>query len=119
MESRKTLINQGFFGYRGSFPLICFSWLLYKPYAEHVFPAGSNLKKFADLFDVIAEVNHGDNFEDAWRVFNQPYTGSTKDLPADNTLRRNFIQYINDGGSFGDGYGIILYNGKEKRIINA
>lgn len=99
-------------------PIVSDTWILYKPYIEQVYPKGSNLKQFAELFDVINCYQVGDDFPDAWRVFHQMYDGNTEKLPADTTLRRNFIKYINGGGDFGYGYGIILYDGKMKKIIN-
>lgn len=98
-------------------PIITHTWLLYKPYIEKVYPEGSNLKTFASLFEIL-DNNKDESFYDAWRVFHKFYQGTTERLPADNTLRRNFIQYMNDGGDFGEGYGIILYDGKQKKIIN-
>ena len=99
-------------------PIITHTWLFYKPYATKVFPEGSNIRRFAEMFDVIDSRSSGNAFHDAWRVFNKSYSGTTEDLPADNTLRRNFIKYINEGGDFGVGYGIILYDGETGKIIN-
>ena len=99
-------------------PIICQSWLLYKPYVENVFPKNSNIKQFTDMFDIIDATSAGNVFSDCWRVFNKMYEGTTEGLPVDNTLRRNFVEYINSGGDFGYGYGIILYDGKQKKIIN-
>ena len=99
-------------------PIISCTWLLYKPYIDRIYPENSNIKQFAGLFDIIDLIGTGNEFEDSWRVFNQIYTGSTKDLPSDNTLRRNFIKYIEDGGDFGYGYGIILYDGEKRKIVN-
>lgn len=99
-------------------PIVTHTWLLYKPYMEHVFPKGSNLERFVKLFDVIESSSTGCQFNDCWRVFNKMYEGTTIGLPSDNTLRRNFIRYINDGGDFGGGYGVILYDGENRKIIN-
>ncbi|MBO5453163.1 MAG: DUF5596 domain-containing protein [Clostridia bacterium] len=99
-------------------PIISHTWLLYKPYIDKIFPKDSNLKKFANMFDIINVTSAGKDFPDGWRVFGKMYRGTTDNLPADNTLRRNFIEYINSGGDFGYGYGIILYNGKTRSIMN-
>ena len=99
-------------------PIICSSWLLYKPYVECVFPQQSNMLKFAELFDIIDSISNDKDFKPCWRVFNKRFDGTTNGLPADNTLRRNFIKYINDGGDFGTGYGVALYDGKKRKIIN-
>ncbi len=99
-------------------PIISYTWLFYKPYLDKVFLKGSNVEKFVNLFDIIDSKSDGNRFDDCWRVFNKMYDGTTRGLPSDNTLRRNFIKYIDDGGDFGGGYGVILYNGKTGEIIN-
>lgn len=99
-------------------PIVCHSWLLFPPYLEKVFPEGSNLEKFARLFDVIATISSGDVFIDCTSIFLKPYNGSTAGFPRDNTLRRNFIDYIEAGNTFGYGYGVILYDGEKDKIIN-
>lgn len=99
-------------------PIISHTWLLYRPYIDSVFPENSNLWKFAKMFDIIDTTSTGNVFDDSWRIFNKKYEGTTTDLPTDNTLRRNFVEYIKSGGDFGYGYGIILYDGKQKKIVN-
>lgn len=98
-------------------PIISQTWMFYEPYVEKVFPEGSNLKKFANMFDIVESFSKGYDFPNAWRVFNKDYNGNTKELPADNSLRKSFIKYIDEGGDSGIGYGILLYNGKTKEII--
>ena len=97
--------------------IFCASWLLYTPYVENIFPEGSNLHKFAEMFDVYLDSERED-FSDCWRIFGKKYEGTTEGLPSDTTLRRNFIKYINEGKSFGNGYGVILYDGEQRKIIN-
>lgn len=97
-------------------PVFCQSWLLYERYINEVYPEGSNLKKFAGMFDLYD--NQPSEFADCWRVFGKMYEGSTEGLPTDTTLRRKFVEYINAGGTFGRGYGVILYDGEKKEIIN-
>lgn len=99
-------------------PIVSHTWLFYKPYIGRVFPEGSNIERFVKLFDVIKSSSTGCRFNDCWRVFNKMYEGKTIGLPSDNTLRQNFIKYIDEGGDFGGGYGVILYNGKSRKIIN-
>ena len=70
---------------------------------------------FSRLFDTVTDT-HTEEFSDAWRVFGKPLCDSTASLPADNSLRRSFISYINEGGSFGYGHGILLYDGE--KILN-
>ncbi len=98
-------------------PIISQTWMFYEPYVEKVFPKGSNLEKFANLFDIVESFSKGYVFPNAWRVFNKEYNGNTKELPADNSLRQSFIKYIDEGGDSGIGYGILFYNGKTKEIL--
>lgn len=98
-------------------PVWCQSWLLYEPYVNQVFPKGSNMWQFARLFDIY-DLLERTEFSDFWRVFGKNYEGTTKGLPTDNTLRRNFAEYIKKGGTFGYGSGVILYDGENRKIIN-
>ena len=101
----------------GILPVTCNTWLLYPPYVEQVFPPNSNLRRFADLFDVVNRTEI-DVFDDGWRVFGPAYFEEGKALPCDTTLRRNFLRYIENGGGFGRGYGVLLYDGERKCIYN-
>ena len=101
----------------GILPVVCNTWLLYPPYVEQVFPENSNLRRFADLFDVVARTEI-DVFDDGWRVFGPAYFEEGQKLPCDTTLRRNFLRYIENGGGFGRGYGVLLYDGERKCIYN-
>ncbi|MBE7035744.1 MAG: hypothetical protein E7403_00460 [Ruminococcaceae bacterium] len=98
-------------------PVICTSWLLYPPYKERVFPKGSNIESFANLFDIIGQYETGFRFSEAELIFGACYQGSTEGFPADNSLRRNMIEYMNSGEKSGHGIGIILYDGKQKKIL--
>ncbi len=98
-------------------PIECRSWLLFPNYVGKAFPKGSNLEKFALMFDIIDKIDTGRNFKDCYHIFNCSFEGTTEGFPADNSLRRGFIEYINSGCTFGKGTGIILYDGK-KKIIN-
>ena len=98
-------------------PVACNTWMLFPPYVEQVFPEGSNLKAFAGLFDVV-DVTPRESFEDSWRIFGSVCTDQIHELPRDTTLQRNMISYMENGGGFGFGYGILLYDGEQKKIIN-
>ena len=101
----------------GILPLICTSWMMYPPYVEKVLPEKSNIKKFVDMFDVIKVFESPDRFGDSWRIFGgKKYEGTTEGLPSNNTLQRNMINYINEGGKFGYGGGVLLFDGE--KIIN-
>ena len=105
-----------FYGYKKGEPIVlfCRTWLLYEGY-RGVYPAGSNLMDFMDDFDLIWN-KELDTFDDAWRIFNQHYHGNLSALPHDTTLQRNFVDYINQGGKFGIGAGVIVCDGE--RILN-
>ena len=98
-------------------PVVVCSWLIYPPYLGSVFPEGSNIYRFSQLFDIIVQ-RDTPTFSDDWRVFNRHYTGSTQDLPTDTGMRRRMVDYINGGGIFGWGYGVLLYDGEKKKILN-
>lgn len=98
-------------------PVITHTWLLYPPYQGVTFPEGSNIAKFASLFDIIS-VDTTPDFKNCWNVFDMDYPGSTKGLPADTGMRQRFIDYINGGGSFGSAYGVLLYDGEKDTILN-
>lgn len=102
----------------GILPVYCTSWLLYPQYAEKVYADGSNLKAFSRMFDVISTVET-ENFTVSKIVFGVPYSAGIDKLPQDTSLQRNFVSYIKSGGSFGNGCGILLYNGVTKTIINS
>ena len=93
---------------------MCRTWLLYDGYRS-CYPKDSNLYDFMDDFDLVFHAK-AEKFNDAWRLFNRPYDGDTSVLPQDTTLQRNFIEYIDKGGTFGNGTGIIICDGE--RILN-
>ena len=98
-------------------PVVCNSWLLYPPYAKNVFPPKSNLVRFTQNFDIIKSTSNS-HFHDCWRVFYKMYEDRASGLPAETTLQRNFIQYMENGGDFGGGFGVLLYDGESNSIIN-
>ena len=98
-------------------PICCASWLLFPAYQGTVFPEGSNTARFAALFDII-DVYHTEEFVDFWRVFGIEYEKRDKGIPTDTGLRRRMLAYMEKGGGYGAGYGIILYDGEKKEIIN-
>jgi len=88
------------------------SWLVYPPYQGTVFPVGSNVYRFAALFDVISEKDT--DFGDFWRVFNVPYSKETlANVPEDTSMRRRMKQYLQNGGIMGSGYGVIVFDGEK------
>lgn len=98
-------------------PVCCASWLLFPSYAEKVYPDDSNLKAFSQLFDVVS-MTETEEFTISQTIFGIPYPDNLDKLPQDTSLQRNFVSYIKSGGNFGRGYGILLYDGIKKEIIN-
>ena len=90
--------------------IICNSWLLYPPHYE-VYPENSNLRKFADLFDITVSWESENNPE-AWRVFNT-VSSDYENLPEDTTLQRRFKKYLIEGNKMGNGFGVILFDGEK------
>ena len=105
-----------FFGCKekGYIPLICISWLLYPENAE-LFREGSNLLDFVRDFEIIGS-EKTDAFYDSWRVFGKPCDTPVDELPEDTSLMRSFKKRMAESGSFGEGCGIIIFDGK--KIVN-
>ncbi len=102
-----------FFGVEGIMPIYFSSWLIYPPHAD-MFPSGSNLRRFYELFDIIDEKEYADNRE-LWRVFSIPFTPDMDyaSLPETTSLQRSFKRYLLDGKAMGGGKGIILFDGEK------
>ena len=95
----------------GILPVICKSWLLYSPYID-VFGRQSNTAQFALDFQIYDTVLH-QRFADAWRIFGDDFNGNADELPSDTRIQRSFIEYIKNGGNFGMGCGILLFDGEK------
>lgn len=96
--------------------LICSSWLIYPGYRE-VYAKGSNLADFMDDFDIIKSDDAQENtFPNSILVFGTGYNGDTTKFPADTTLQKNFIKYLNAGKTCGFGHGVIIFDGE--KIVN-
>lgn len=96
----------------GLMPVVAHSWLVYPPHYA-LFPEKSNLRKFYNMFDIILswEDEHNSDFQ---RIFNCVYKPEILDkVPADNTLRRNFLEYVKAGNKMGHGFGILLFDGEK------
>ena len=99
-------------------PVYLQSWMIFPNYIDKVFPADSNLMRFSRLFEIIDVHDSGRRFSDCWRFFGKDFCGTTEGYPQNNSLQRNFVKYIDNGGTFGSGIGILLYDGKQRKIIN-
>ena len=92
----------------------CHSWILY-PETVKVFAPESNLRKFAELFDVLrTEENPGN--DDFWRIFGVEYDENFEKAPQDTSLRRNLVAYLKNGGNLGSGIGVLQFDGE--KVIN-
>jgi len=90
----------------GPIPFVCHSWLLYPPMYE-VFPRGSNLQKFYDLWTVTSAEESPENAGFSW-VFGTSYSpDSLRQAPAETTLQKNLLTYLREGGFMGEGLGLL------------
>lgn len=94
----------------GVMPVFCSSWLLYPPYID-VFGENSNTAAFIGNFKIIS-TTETDDFGDAWRIFSKDFDGNADNLPAETSMQKSFINYIKNGGKFGGGLGILIFDGK-------
>ena len=97
----------------GVLPVTCGSWLLYEPFRE-LYPEGSNLRAFYDLFRVGISYPRG-NETDFNRVFGCNWTPELDldTVPQETALQKNIIAYLKSGGSFGVGQGMLLFDGEK------
>ena len=91
----------------GRLIVCCFSWLLYAPLMAD-YDENTNIKRFYNLFEIMTgwedEPNH--NF---WHVFGVRYSPEALDkVKADNSLRKKVIEHLKNGGTMGNGAGIIF-----------
>lgn len=101
-----------FFGCKGVLPIYCSSWLIYPLHAE-LYKEGSNLKRFYKMFDIIGE-RSDEKMNNFWRIFDVPYSPEALEKAPENTaLQRAFKKYFAEGGTMGDGQGVILFDGKK------
>ena len=95
----------------------CGSWLLF-PDFENCFADGSNIKSFRGDFHIRGrEVS--DKFHDAWRVFGKAHSLPVSEYPEDTSLRRVLKRHILSGGSFGEGKGMLIFDGERLITRNA
>ncbi len=99
-----------FFGCTDKLIVYCHSWLIYPAHYE-LFPNGSNLRAFYDLFNIIDEEQENDN-RNLWRIFYKPNDTPFDDLPENTTLQRNFKKYLKEGNYIGVGIGMLVFDGE-------
>lgn len=105
-----------FFGCRDYLIVHCGSWMLYPPAYREVFPEGSNLRMFYELFDILGENPVTTNAANIWRVFYRDEFTPYDELPTDTTLQRNFVKFFKAGNFMGTGKGILVFDGE--KIVN-
>lgn len=86
---------------------MCNTWMLY-PETASLYPEGSNLKAFYELFDII-EQREDTTDSNKWRIF-YVQTDDCKSLPRETSLQRSFYDYLNSGRHMGTGFGILVYS---------
>ncbi len=97
----------------------CYSWLLY-PGNKNFMPEDSNILKFASLYEIIEEHEspraaylwlYGKKYKKSELIKNRKDTGSyghLDELPQNSSLQKSTIDYIKNGGIFGEALGVII-----------
>ena len=116
------LAKEFFTKYFPKFPndkYMCHSWLLY-PGNKNFMPEGSNILKFASLYDIVEENEdpesaylwlYGQKFKNAELIKNRKETGNyghIDELPQKSSLQKSTIDFIKNGGIFGEALGVII-----------
>ena len=97
-------------------PIKCESWLLFPPYIDQgVFEKGTNIYNFATDYERVGLVEK-ETLLPAHSVFNMDYNGNAEELPQNTGLQKRFVTYIKNGGTFGRGIGVLLFDGQN--IVN-
>ena len=86
------------------------TWLFYPPY-ENVFAKGSNISHLREDYHIF-RVRERKVFADDWRVFGKD-AKEFDTLPDKTTLQRNMAKHIEMGGTFGEGDGIVFFDGEK------
>ena len=89
----------------------CGSWLIYEPY-EKLLPENSNIRSFMHDFDIIKNKEE-DRFHDDWRLFGKYHRLPLAEYPEDTSMRRSFKKYMLDGGTPGEGIGMLIFDGEK------
>lgn len=91
---------------------VCHSWLLFGDNRK-IFPQHLNMVDFMNDWKIV-ESNETEDFEDAWRVFGMDY--DPEKVPIETTQQKAVYEWIQSGGKTGEGFGVLVFDGKE--IIN-
>lgn len=96
----------------GILPIICWSWLLTPSYME-CFGENSNIGKFARHFHIYTtDIDEKLKVEVLSHVFNTYSVTDIDKLPDTTSLQRKFKWYLKLDKTFGNGAGVILFDGK-------
>ncbi len=86
----------------------CSTWLISPVHYEKVFAPGSNLRNFADVFDIISYSEDPEN-HNCVRVFYRDYDPKELDsFPEDTSLQKSFKAFFKEGGCMSNGFGIYV-----------
>ena len=99
-----------YFGVKGLNVFFCHTWLLFPDNLQIVHPE-SNIAKFIYDYDVY-NVEMKDDYHEVHRIFDMEYDGDTSKLPADNSIRRGYKKWIEQGKKIGIGEGIHIHTTK-------
>ena len=89
----------------------CGSWLLYPRHREFL-PPHSNILKFMDDFEIVGSAEKV-GFPNGWRVFGKYSDLPYDQLPRDTSLRRAYADWLIDGNSGGDAFGVFVFDGEK------
>ncbi len=96
----------------GTLPIICWSWLLNPDYMV-CFGENSNIGKFARHFHIYrTDRDEKLKTEVLSHVFNTYSVTDIEKLPDTTSLQRKFKEYLKTNKPFGNGAGIILFDGE-------
>ena len=95
----------------GRLVCVCHSWLLYPGYKD-VLPENSNIRSFMDDFTIL-EVDEGEGFDDAWRVFGPDAQKPPEELPEKTSMQRAFKRHLLNGGETGAALGLLVFDGEK------
>ena len=99
-----------YFGVKELNVFYCHTWLLFPDNLQIVHPE-SNIAKFIQDYDVY-KVDLMDDYHEVHRIFDMEFDGDTSKLPADNSIRRGYKKWIEEGKKIGIGNGIHIHNKK-------
>lgn len=88
------------FEYKGFY---CYSWLLDKR-LENILDASSNILKFQSDYEVL---HTDDNLDEIKKRIFGYVSDDLSQYPQDTSIRRRFINYVQNGGKLGNSYGYL------------